>query len=142
MRDGVETTLEVLANRTMYRRYPRVDAYACDAVAIGGDDGPTTAAAAQKRGPLHHVLLDDQLQLNPVLPDMTAGGWRRAPSAVRADGSAAPPGTTAYARVFVASGDPAYGAYDSRFTLWVSSTGAPVLLEALAVNMWTGGTMT
>ena len=81
----------------MYQRFPRVDAYDCWAVSLGGGKGPTMqgaaeAAAAAAPAPLASAetpLLprgfvvrggdiddDDAPKLNVILPDLSDGTWR------------------------------------------------------------------
>ena len=145
VRDGVETSFESLPHNTLYHRQPRVDTYFCEAMDMGGGKGPTSArGGGGGRGwAVGGVKNDDDTPtLTPVLPDMTAPGWAATASARRADGSAGPPGARAYVRAFTVDGGTGNGEYASKFTLWVTgphSAPVPLLLEALAVNMWTGG---
>lgn len=145
VRDGVETSLEVLPNATLYHRQPRVDNYFCEALDIGGGKGPTSSKGRAVLGGFGGRAAandDDTPTLTPVLPDLRAGGWAAVASAGRADGSPPPPNARAYQRTFTVDGGRGNGAYDSKFTLWVAgphSAPVPLLLEALAVNMWTGG---
>jgi len=138
-----------LSQNVMYHRYPRVDKFACDAVPIGGGKGPT---AAPRRGlgaasapnatttTLNLHAWTDGIALTPILPDLTSGGWRfKGRAAPLADGRAGPPGTVAFRRA-VPTADSGYSHYIATYTMWVDAvTRAPVRLEALAPNLWTGG---